>query len=185
MTRINEYLWQLPHTSEEGDPPDVSVLQEMFNNPVIFTLQQLLGEAGYDLKGNDIMVRLDDRIDRTYDTYYANVRFIHYIRPDVLTRVHFQHSEWAHFLPSSEEHRFFINLDRFKIIDPTTQIAVPGWEGRLHTRVTSLPGELLHFQADDQIWVYKSMQELEDHLRLFWEKFTSRGQGWLEDTATL
>lgn len=184
MTRINDYLWHLPHTVLDEDPPDILTLQQVFNAPIVATLEGPLSEMGYKLKSNDIAVRLDGRVDNTYDTYYANVRFIHYLLPDIITRVHFQHAEWATLLPTHEEHTYYINLDRFKVTDPTTQAVVPAWSGRLHTRMSNLP-DVLHHDGEDQIWIYSSAEELVQQLNLFLEKFTYLGRPWLEDPATL
>ena len=180
MTRINDYLWQLPHTTMPDDPPDIDALQQSFNVPLVALLEEPFARLGYQLRGSEVMVRLDDKPDNTANTYYAAVRFIHYIQPDVLTRVHFQHDEWALILPTHEQHRFFINLDRFKVTDPRTQIAVPGWEGRLHTRVSNRADYVLEHSGEDQIWSFSTPTELEECLTLFWEKFVQMGQDWLE-----
>jgi hypothetical protein len=181
VTRINDYIWYLPHTPEEGDPRDVADLQDVFNAPIVEYLTARMETLGYQLKSNDVLVKLDDRFDNTLDTYYANVRYIYYLMPDVITRVHFQHADWAHFIPEAHVHRYYINLDRFKVTDPATQIAVPGWEGRLHTRVSNLPGTVLHHSGEDQVWVYASLEELQSQLDLFWQKFDPYGSGWLAD----
>lgn len=180
MTRINDYLWQLPHVTAPDDPPDVDALQQAFNTPLIALLEDPFAKLGYELKGSEVMVKLDDKPDNTANTYYASVRFIHYLQPDILTRVHFQHDEWALIMPGNARHRFFINLDRFKVTDPRTQVTVPGWEGRRHTRVSNLPEYVLEHNGEDQIWVYSTPTELEEGLTLFWEKFVQLGQDWLE-----
>ena len=180
MTRINDYLWQLPHTLMPDDPPDVDALQQAFNAPLVALLEEPFGKLGYALKGSEVMVRLDEKPDNTANTYYASVRFIHYLQPDILTRVHFQHDEWALILPNHARHTFFINLDRFKVTDPRTQVVVPAWEGRLHTRVSNLSEYVLEHAGEDQIWAYTTPTELEERLTLFWEKFVQIGQDWLE-----
>ncbi|HEC21909.1 MAG TPA: hypothetical protein ENI95_03210 [Chloroflexi bacterium] len=184
MTRINEYLWQLPHTPLEDDPPDVGLLQQVFNEPIVAALEEPLAALGYHLNSNDIMVHLDAPVEHTRHTYHANVRFIRYLRADVITRIHFEHSEWAHFLPGSDLHHYFINLDRFKVADPTTQVVVPAWPGRLHTRLSRLPGQLQH-TGEDQIWSFTSVAELEQQIGLFLEKFTSLAKPWLENLTGL
>lgn len=183
MTKINDYLWQLPHDHLVDDPPEVALLQETFNAPIVALAQDSFAEIGYALKGSDVMVKLDNRFDNTQDTYYANVRFIHYVQSDILVRVHFEHAEWAHFLPQSEEHRFFVNLDRFKIADPATQMVVPAWHGRLHTRMSSRSEYVLEHTGEDQVWKYSSLRQFEDLLTLFWEKFIHLGRDWLEDLS--
>ncbi|MBN1310758.1 MAG: hypothetical protein JXB30_04995 [Anaerolineae bacterium] len=183
MTKINDYLWQLPHDPMIDDPPEIGLLQGAFNAPIVALLRDTFAEIGYHLNSSDVVVKLDGRLDNTQDTYYANVRFIHYVQPDVLVRVHFEHAEWAHFLPQHAEHQFFINLDRFKVSDPATQIVVPAWTGRLHTRMSNLAEYVLEHKGDDQIWRYSSQRELEDRLTLFWEKFIHLGRDWLEDLS--
>ncbi|MBN1429703.1 MAG: hypothetical protein JXB07_15140 [Anaerolineae bacterium] len=183
MTKINDYLWHLPHEPLIDDPPDVALLQGAFNTPIVALLKDSFAETGYQLNSSDVIVKLDGRLDNTQDTYYANVRFIRYLQSDVLVRVHFEHTEWAHFLPPQAEHRFFINLDRFKIADPATQIVVPAWSGRLHTRISSHAEYVLEHKGDDQVWVYSSQREFEDRLALFWEKFIHLGRDWLENLS--
>lgn len=183
MTKINDYLWQLPHDPLAGDPPEVALLQESFNGPIVALAKDPFAEIGYALKSSDVMIKLDNRLDNTQDTYYANVRFIHYVRSDILVRVHFEHMEWAHFLSQNEEHHFCINLDRFRIADPATQMVVPAWPGRLHTRMSSRSEYVLEHTGEDQIWVYSSLQQFEDLLTLFWEKFIHLGRDWLEDLS--
>lgn len=185
MTKINDYLWHLPHSPLDDDPPDISVLQQTFNLPITAALEGPFAELGYELKSSDIAVRLDDRIDNTYDTYYANVRFIHYMDYDIITRIHFEHGAWAHFLPQSDQHHYYVNLDRFRMADPDTQTLIPAWSGRLHTRMSNRPGDFLHHDGEDQIWTFTSAEELEQQLQLVLEKFTNLGRLWLEDTATL
>jgi len=191
MTRINDYLWHLPHTDDPADPPDVAMLQQMFNAPIAAALIDPLAEFGYELKSSDVMVRLESQYDMVDDnaelqnTYIANVRFIAYLKPDVITRVHFEHGEWAHFLHTKDQHVFYINLDRFKVQDPRTQIAVPAWHGRLHSRMSNDPSMGLHHNGEDQIWTYTSGAELEEHLALFLDKFQRLGQDWLSDPRTM
>ena len=181
MPKITDYLWQMPHTVEAGEPPDVDALQQAFNMPVVALLQEPLKKLGYDLKNNDVVVRLDERIDNTADTYYANVHFIRYLQSDVLVRVHFQHLEWALVLPQHDQHTFAINLDRFKVTDPKTQMLVRDWPGRRHMRISNRPEYVLEHDGEDQIWSYASAEQLEEQLNLFWEKFMRLGQEWLED----
>jgi len=185
MTKINDYIWHLPHAPEAGDPPSVGALQQNFNLPIVDILEGPLSGLGYELKSNDVVVRLDDRLDRTFDTYYANVRFIRRLQYDVITRVHFEHAEWANFLPNADQHRYFINLDRFRVVDPVTQVAVPAWPGRLHTRMSNRPGDVLHHSGEDQIWMYTSASELERQLALFLDKFIRLAIPWLEDAASM
>lgn len=185
MTKINEYIWHIPHDPLADDPPEISMLQDAFNVPIASLLSEPFAALGYDLKSSDVMVKLDDRLDHTADTYYANVRFIHYLRQDVLVRVHFQHDEWASFLADGDRHRYFINLDRFKVADLRTQVAIPGWEGRLHTRMTSRPEQILEHSGDDQIWAFSTPAQFEEQLNLFWEKFIQLGQKWLENPSHL
>lgn len=184
MARINDYLWHLPHEPEPDDPPEIALLQEAFNVPLSAAVESALGEMGYRLSSSDVLVRLDDRLDNTADTYYANVRFVAYLQPDVLARVHFEHGEWATFLAGSDIHHYTINLDRFKVRDPYSQVAVPAWGGRLHTRVSNRPG-VLHHDGEDQIWAYTSEAELAGQIRQFLEKFERLGRAWLEDPATM
>lgn len=186
MTKINDYLWYLPHEPLADDPRDIAMLQETFNVPIVEAVRGSLAELGYELKSSDVMVRLDDRLDRTADTFYANVRFIRYVSPDVIARVHFEHLEWAHFLVNSDQHRYAINLDRFKLSDPERQIVAPQWEGRLHTRISSRPDpQWLEHTGQDQVWVYRSVPDLEQQLALFLDKFRERGIAWLEDPNTM
>src|SRR5437764_15034207 len=108
MTKVNDYLWMMPHTPLADDPPDVNLLPQNFNRPIIGALQEALERLGYELKTSDVMVKLADRQDRTFDTYFANVRFIKYLTVDIIARVHFEHGEWAHFLPQSKTHQYSI-----------------------------------------------------------------------------
>ena len=183
MTRINDYLWHLPHPATADDPPDIHALQGAFNAPLVAALEGPLAALGYSLSSNDIAVQLDSREAYAQDTYRANIRFICYLEPDVIARVHFEHVEWAHFLVGSETHRYFINLDRFKLADPDNQIPLPAWSGRLHTRMSSLP-DRLHHDGEDQLWAYGSALELDAQLHLFLDKFDRQGRRWLEDRAT-
>ncbi len=185
MTKLNDYLWQLPHTPLDDDPVDISLLQQSFNQPIVDALEEPLTAIGYLLKSSDVMVQLGGRVDNTTDTYCANVRFIAYLQEDIILRVHFEHPEWAHFLPGSKQHRYYINLDRFRVQDPVTQIAVPAWSGRLHTRMSARRSDILHHDGEDQIWVYNSAEDFEGNLQLFLEKFLKLGRPWLEDTGTL
>lgn len=185
MTRINEYLWHLPHTPLDDDPPDVALLQQAFNQPVAESLTGPLADLGYALRSSDVMVKLGGRVDNTADTYYANVRFVAYLEPDVILRVHFEHDEWAHFLAQPERHVYYVNLDRFKVQDPVTQALVPAWPGRLHTRMSNRPGDTLHHSGEDQVWVYESPEQLGVQLSLFLDKFMRLGHAWLADRAAL
>lgn len=180
MTRINDYIWHLPHDPEPDDPADVGVLAQIFNNPIVDRLSGPLGDSGYTVSANDIMVKLDEMADNMHFTYYANVHFVKYLRPDVLTRVHFRHDMWARFLPTADTHTYFIHLDRFKIADQRTKQTVPMWEGRLHTRMSNMPGEKVQFDGDDQIWRYGDVAELDQQLALFLDKFSRAAQPWLE-----
>jgi hypothetical protein len=187
MTKINDYLWHLPHDPLPDDPPDVGILASVFNRPIVDMLKNPLGSLGYDLSSNDVMVRLDDEMERarTAYTYYANVRFIAYIEADIIVRVHFEHAEWANFLEGSERHSFYINLDRFKVRDPASQIAVPAWHGRLHSRMSNQPGDVLHHSGgEEQVWTYTSQAELIALLDLFLDKFQRLGHPWLADRAS-
>lgn len=185
MTKINDYLWYLPHAPLDDDPEDVGLLQQNFNAPVAAMLEAPLSAMGYKLTSNDIMVKLDERLDGTADTYYANVRFIAYLQPDIIMRVHIEHAEWAHFLYDNETHRFYINLDRFKVQSPDTQVVVPAWSGRLHTRMSNDPQTRLHHDGNDQVWTFTSGEELEAAMQLFQQKFNDFGHPWLSDLATL
>src|SRR5574341_2464005 len=149
MPNLTDSLWDIPHQATSDDPPDVDALQKAFNQPIAALLQEPFKQLGYDLKSSDVLIRLDERVDNTADTFYANVRFIRYLRPDVLTRVHFQHMEWALILPQSDQHDFVIILDRFKLIDPRTQQVMPDWEGRRHMRVSSRPDYVLEHDGAD------------------------------------
>lgn len=182
MTKITDYLWSLPHEPESDDPPEVAMLQEAFRDPVVATLQGPLEAMGYELEGSDVVIKLDERVDYTYDTYYANVRFLRYLLPDVITRVHLQHAEWGLLLPEAETHLFFINLDRFKVLGPTQHL-VPAWPGRLHTRMSALPGDVFEHDGPDQIWQYASTEELAQLLDLFLDKFERLGRPWLENLS--
>src|SRR5690606_37551006 len=71
MTKINDYLWHLPHEPLPDDPPEIARLQEAFSAPLVATVEGALDEMGYRLSSSDILVRLDDRLDNTADTYYA------------------------------------------------------------------------------------------------------------------
>ena len=182
MTRINAYLWQLPHETQADDPPEVGALMAAFNEPIAQTVGEPLAAHGYNLSASDVMVKLEDRLDATHDTYYANVHFVKYLRPNIMARVHFQHTEWALFLPNSSVHNFFVNLDRFKTLDATRRVA-PAWEGRLHTRLSNRPGDVLHFEGMDQRWTFTSSVELSEQLALVLDKFERLVVPWLENLS--
>lgn len=183
MTKLTDYMWALPHKPEDDDPPEVAALQEAFNVPIARALEELMAAFGYQLDSSDVVVKLDDRIDNTRDTYYANVRFLRYLPPEIIVRVHFEHAEWALFLPEPETHTYFINLDRFKVIPPTQQL-VPAWPGRLHLRMSNIPGDILEHDGPDQIWQYSSSPEFEEQLLLFLDKFERLGRLQLEHVSS-
>ncbi|MGF1507619.1 MAG: hypothetical protein ACFB51_21205 [Anaerolineae bacterium] len=182
MPRINSYLWELPHTPEADDPADIAALQAAFSQPVITHVEAPLGVLGYALRSSDIIVPPDKQVmmAELADVYKANVRFIKYLTPDIIARVHYEHDEWALRLPQSEQHIFVIILDRFRLADPSTMMPEPAWEGRLNSRVSSLPGEMLHYSGRDQLWSYTTPGELTDLLNRFLQKFTQAGVAWLE-----
>jgi hypothetical protein len=182
MTRVNEYLWQLPHEAEADDPSEVGGLIEAFTQPIMDSVSGSLAARGYNLSVCDVMVKLDERFDDTLDTYYANVRFVKYLQPNIMTRIHFQHTEWALFWPEPETHHYFINLDRFKTLDATMQ-AVPAWDGRLHTRLSNLPGDALFFEDMDQQWTFSTPNELSQQLSTFLDKFERLVVPWLENLS--
>jgi hypothetical protein len=190
MTKVNDYLWLTPHEPEFDDPPDIDLLQKNFNLPLVETVQGPLVEIGYDLKSSDILINMDSRLDQSLldqslDTYYANVRFLKYLRPDVLARIHFEHREWAHFLPQQATHEYTITLDRFLIADPATQQIVPDWEGRIHTGVSNLDADVLETSGADQLWVFNSKPQFERQLALFLDKFLRLGIVWLENSGSM
>ncbi len=181
MTRINDYVWQLPHDPEPDDPLEIATVITEFIQPIVQTLTEPMATHGYNLSTSDVLVNLDNQFDevRTRDTYLANIRFIKYIQPTILTRVHFQHASWALFLPNPERHQYYVNLDRFKVVD-TTQQVVPAWEGRLSSRLASQSDDILHAQLADEKWAYASPGELDQQLALFLEKFARLILPWLE-----
>ena len=185
MTKVNDYLWMMPHSALSDDPPDVNHLQQSFNAPIVASLEEPLRDLGYELKLNNVMVKLQDRQERTFDTYYANLHFIKYLTPEIFTRVHFEHGEWAQFLPQSKTHQYVIILDRFKMVDTRTQQLVPGWEGRLHTRMSSRDADVLEHDGADQLWAFSSAEQLERQLMLFLDKFTNLAIPWLENESTM
>lgn len=183
MTKLTDYMWALPHEPGNDDPPEIAALQEAFNAPIVKALEGPMTALGYQLDTSDIVVKLDDRIDNTRDTYYANVRFLHYLTPEIIVRAHFEHGEWALFLPTPDTHTFFINLDRFKIIPPS-QYMVPAWPGRLHLRLSNRADDTLEHDGPDQVWSYTSVQELEELLALFLDKFERLGRFQLEHVSS-
>ena len=183
MTRINEYLWHLPHQRSMDDPPEVGSLTSEFNDPILYAVSESLAAQGYNLSTNDVMVKLDGRVDNTFDSFYANVRFMKYLSPDILVRVHFEHVDWALFFPDSDAHTFYVNLDRFKTVNAQTQQMVSDWEGRLHTRLSSNPDDALHFADIDQLWQYSSPDERDARIGLFLDKFERLAVPWLEDLS--
>ena len=191
MTRINDYLWHLPHDPEPGDPPDVALLQTVFNQPVADALAGPLGELGYQLKSSDVMVALDSQVDvdpeagtEIKNTYLANVRFIKYLLPDVIARVHVEHLEWADVVAGSDQHRYAVALDRFKLRDPVSQIPVPAWSGRLHTRLSHVAGQLMPRHPNEAVRAYATPAELAEQLVAFLSQFAQVGQPWLENPDT-
>jgi len=190
MTRVNDYLWQLPHTPAADDPEDVVTLLQTFNLPLAQALEGPLTALGYPLRSSDIHIPPDkvvlmEDMGAYSNTYRANLRFIRYLLPDVITRIHFEHTEWSSTIGGSQEHRYVINLDRFKVSDTHTMMAVPAWEGRLHMRMSGDPARGLEHDGPDQVWSFSSAAELEAQITLFLRKFTQLGQAWLEDPATL
>ena len=187
MTRINDYIWHMPHTPEVDDPEDVAALQRLFNQPIQQTLEQPLSELGYTLSISDIHVPPDKVVAMATmaNTYKANVRFVKYLSETIMVRIHFEHDEWALRIPTSDSHRFVVNLDRFKVQDRSTMIVEPDWPGRLTTRISNAPTTTLHYTGEDGLWEYETVSELVAHLERILEKFQTAGQAWLEDPATM
>lgn len=187
MTKINDYLWHLPHTPTPDDPRDVTTLQQMFNQPIMDILTEPLAEHGYTLSVSDVLVPPDKLVlqSELANVYKANVRFAHYLDDLTIARVHFEHDEWAERLPGADEHVFTITLDRYRVTDRSTMVAEPNWPGRLLTKVSSVPGDALHYTGRDQLWRYNSGEQLAAHLALFLRKFEAAGLGWLHDRASL
>lgn len=171
-------MWYLPHEPEADDPPEVAALAADFNQPIMEAVGGILGTQGYQLSNSDVMIKLTEVIEGTADLFQANVRFIKYLQPDIMTRIHFEHMDWALILPDSDTHRFFVNLDRFKVVGDTRQ-TVPAWEGRLHTRLSSTPGDVFFFEGMDQQWAYSSLDELETLMSEFLGKFERLVIPWL------
>lgn len=189
MTKINDYLWELPHTPQDDDPEDVSTLIQVFNTPLAEALSAPMQELGYSLRSNDVQIPPDMMVMESMgdlsNVYRANLRFIRYLRPDVIVRVHFEHESWSRHLGGSETHVFFVNLDRFKVVDPATMQVVPAWEGRRHMRMSCMPGGSLEHDGLDQHWSYSSAGQLEGLLTIFLDKFRGPGRDWLEDPSYL
>jgi hypothetical protein len=82
-------------------------------------------------------------------------------------------------VPDRDVHVFYVNLDRFKVQDAYMTL-VPNWEGRLHTRMSNKPGNVLHHDGPDQIWAYGNPDELAWLLELFVDKFERLGVPYLE-----
>ena len=76
-----------------------------------------------------------------------------------------------------------ISLSGLKLADPENKIPLPAWPGRLHTRMSCLPGRL-HHDGEDQLWAFDSALTLDAQLQLFLVKFDRQGRRWLEDRAT-
>jgi hypothetical protein len=178
VTRINDYIWQMPHTPESDDPADVAALQQMFNRPIRQKLESAFEQQGYTLSVSDIHIPPDKVVTLAdmANTYKANVRFVKYLEETIIVRVHFEHDEWALDLPTSDEHRFVVNLDRFKVRDRATMIAEPAWEGRLTSRIS---------RGEESLWTYETVGEFTQQLGRIWEKFEGGAQAWLEDRSTL
>ena len=183
MTKINDYIWQLPHTPLDDDPPDINILQQDYNLPIAEHLKNPLGDLGYELKTSDIAVRFDEFSEHGGNMYTANVRFIRYLTPEIIVRVHFEHDGWAHTIEDHHIHRFYINLDRMKLRDVKTQMMVSAWGGRIQTRMSNRPG-ILHRTGDDQLWQYASAEAFDQQMELFLSNFVGVGQAWLEDPTT-
>jgi hypothetical protein len=191
MTRLNEYIWELPHSPTPDDPMEVTSLAQQFNNPLTAHLDEALSTLGYELRSSDIMVPPDKMVlmedmGSLANTYKANVRYIRYLRPEVITRIHFEHQEWSLGQPNAEQRQFQIILDRFLIADRATMRVEPAWGGRLHTLVSSRPGAaVLHYSGEDKLWTYTNSESLLAAVDAFLDKFRAGGQAWLEDPALM
>ncbi len=186
MTKVNDYLWEIPHEPLPDDPPEVAVLQRVFNLPLARALVEPLGEIGYTLTSSDVLIPPDSDVtlDRRENYFRANVRFARHPRPDIVLRVHFEHANWSHRLAQASHHTFYINLDRFKLTDVTLRIPEPAWPGRLHTRMSSLPGTGLHYEGDDQEWFFTEEGGMDIQIARFLDKFRRLGDPWLSDERT-
>ncbi len=187
MTRINDYLWQLPHPIEENDPPDVAHLAQSFNLPITTGVERVLSDLGYTLSATDIIVPPDSEVHPFAEidhVYAAHVRFINYLHPDVILRVHFEHLPWSVYLPGDSPQRYVINLDRFKLTNIQARMPETAWPGRLHTRMSSLKEGGLEHSGEDQVWSFSSSTDLGEQIGLFLDKFTRWGHPWLADEAT-
>lgn len=182
MTKINDYIWQLPHTPTDDDPSDVATLIQVFNNPIVSILEKPLKKMGYKLRSSDVIVPPDQLVIMAEmdNIYKANVRFIKYISKDVIARIHFEHDEWNGRLPQADQHIFVVNLDCFKFSDKKQHIVDKNWDGRKHAQMSSEFFGSINATGRDVLWVYNNQGELEGHLDTFMEKFKSNGKNWLE-----
>lgn len=182
MTKINDYIWQLPHTPTEDDPSDVLNLMRVFNLPIVETLEKPLKKLGYKLRSSDVIVPPDQLVlmAETDSVYKANVRFTKYISKDVIARVHFEHDEWNSRLPQSDQHIFVVNLDRFRFSDRKQHIVDKNWGGRKNGQMSSEFFGSMATTGRDVLWIYENQAALEGLLETFMEKFKGDGTNWLE-----
>ncbi len=182
MTKINDYIWQTPHTTTDDDPSDVVELMRVFNTPIVNILAKPLNKLGYKLRSSDVIVPPDQMVlmAKMDNVYKANVRFIKYINKDVMARVHFEHDEWNSRLPQSEQHIFVVNLDRFRFADAKQHIVDRGWSGRKNGQMSSEFFGSVASTGRDVLWRYQSVAELDGLLDTFMEKFKTDGITFLE-----
>lgn len=188
MTKVNDYLWQLPHEPAFDDPPDISALISAFNAPVLALIEGPLADRGYQLSASDIIVPPDSEVHLFAEMgklYRANLRFVRYLSPEIMLRVHFETMPWSVGLPTATRVSYVINLDRFKLSNLQTRQPESGWPGRLHTRVSSRPDAALHHEGDDQVWNFSHSAELQSQLHLFLFKFSQYGDAYLSDPSTM
>jgi len=183
VTRVNKYLWQLPHEILSDDPPEIARLQSDFNNPLINLVDTRLSELGYELTASEIHVPPDKLVlmMELEDTFKAHVRYIKYLPDNVITRIHFDHDEWSLSFSNSQQHIFVVNLDRFRLADVSTRLVDRDWDGRKHTQVSRFRDAGISAMGDEgRLWYYTNYEELVSLMAVFLDKFTADGQSWLE-----
>lgn len=161
MTIVNDYYWLLPHEITAQDPPEIGLLQEYFYWPVMNQAGPALSELGYSPALCDILIPPDTEVlmAQMRHVFRVNIRFTKTLSPDTFARFHIEHHDWHHMAPNKDHHTFSVYFDTFRFIDPAIRRLDENWEGRLHMRISELPGRIAA-SDDEEPWSADSPEDL-------------------------